>query len=69
MTRVIFDKRVKMTDEQILKFAAQSKLCAVVGGKVDAYYAPPSHIIAFARMVYDLAKTETSIDGEAPTGG
>ena len=47
-----------MTNEQILQLAAEAGLAAIVGGKRDAFYAPPESILRFAKMLMNETSKE-----------
>ena len=43
----------RMTEAKMMELAAKAGLVAIVGGKIDASYAPPENIKKFARLVME----------------
>jgi len=50
------EKGDQMNEEKIMELAAKAKLISIVGGKMDASYAPPSNIKEFARLVIEWTR-------------
>ena len=42
-----------MTKDRMMELAAAAQLGSIVGGKLDAYYAPPAAIQKFAELIID----------------